>query len=49
MSAMFILIGFSLLLALGFLGAFLWAIKSDQYEDDHTPSIRMLFDDKKPS
>lgn len=46
MSALFILIGISLLVALGFLMAFLWATNSGQYEDDYTPSVRMLFDDK---
>lgn len=45
MSAMFILIGFSLLVAIGFLVAFLWAIRNGQYEDDYTPSVRMLFED----
>ena len=28
-----------------FLGAFFWASKSGQYEDDYTPSIRILFPD----
>ncbi|MGB3180193.1 MAG: cbb3-type cytochrome oxidase assembly protein CcoS [Cyclobacteriaceae bacterium] len=46
MSALFILIGISLAVALGFLGAFLWANKSGQYEDDYTPGVRMLFDDE---
>lgn len=45
MSAIFILIGLSLVVALGFLTAFLWAVKNGQYEDDYTPSVRMLFDD----
>jgi cbb3-type cytochrome oxidase maturation protein len=27
-----------------FLGAFIWSVKSGQYEDDYTPSIRILFD-----
>ncbi len=49
MSAMLILIGFSLTVAIIFLIAFLWAVKSGQYKDRHTPSIRMLFDDRKPS
>jgi len=48
MSAMLILIGFSLTVAIIFLVAFLWAVKSGQYKDRYTPSIRMLFDDKKP-
>ena len=46
MSVIFILVGFSLLVALFFLGSFIWAIKTGQYEDDYTPSIRMLFDDE---
>ncbi|MEM9675754.1 MAG: cbb3-type cytochrome oxidase assembly protein CcoS [Cyclobacteriaceae bacterium] len=45
MSVLFILIGISLLVAICFLLAFLWATSSGQYEDDYTPSIRMLFDD----
>ena len=45
MEVIFILIGFSLLIAIGFLIAFIWATKSGQYDDDYTPSIRMLFDD----
>ena len=49
MSAMLILIGFSLSVAIIFLIAFLWAVKSGQYKDRYTPSIRMLFDDKKQS
>ena len=36
----------SLLVALFFLGSFLWAIKSGQYEDDYTPSVRILFEDE---
>ena len=39
------LTGISLVLALIFLGAFVWAAKSGQFEDDFTPSVRMLFDD----
>jgi cbb3-type cytochrome oxidase maturation protein len=45
-SALFVLIGVSLVVAVGFLVAFLWAVKKGQYEDDYTPSVRMLFDDK---
>ena len=44
MSAIFIMIGASLLLAIGFLVAFIWSVRSNQYEDDYTPSVRMLFD-----
>jgi cbb3-type cytochrome oxidase maturation protein len=35
----------SLLVALFFLGSFLWAIKTGQYDDDYTPSVRILFED----
>jgi len=47
MSAILVLIGFSLFVALGFLGAYIWAVKSGQYDDKYTPSVRMLFDDNK--
>jgi cbb3-type cytochrome oxidase maturation protein len=46
MSVLFILIGISLLIALGFLLAFLWASKTGQYDDDYSPSVRILFDDQ---
>ncbi|MEO8413178.1 MAG: cbb3-type cytochrome oxidase assembly protein CcoS [Ginsengibacter sp.] len=45
MSALFILIGISILVAAIFLMAFLWSVRSGQYDDDYTPSVRMLFDD----
>jgi cbb3-type cytochrome oxidase maturation protein len=46
MSVIFLLIIFSLLLALGFLAAFIWSVKDGQYEDDFTPSVRILFEDE---
>jgi cbb3-type cytochrome oxidase maturation protein len=46
MSAIFILIAFSIVVAGGFLAAFLWAVRSGQYDDDYTPSVRMLLDDQ---
>jgi len=49
MGVIFLLIIFSLLLALVFLLAFVWSVRDGQYEDDYTPSVRMLFDDPKPS
>jgi cbb3-type cytochrome oxidase maturation protein len=36
-----------LLVAIGFLIAFLWSVKSGQYSDTYTPSVRMLFEDEK--
>ena len=47
MSVMFILIGCSFLLAIGFLIAFISSVKSGQLDDDYTPSVRILFDDFK--
>ncbi|GAB4409801.1 MAG: hypothetical protein OHK0039_13690 [Bacteroidia bacterium] len=49
MSAIFILIGLSLIVAVGFLLAFFWAVGNGQYEDAYTPSVRMLWDDTKTS
>jgi len=45
MAVIFILIGVSLCLAIFFLISFFWAIKSGQYDDDYTPSIRILQED----
>ncbi len=46
MSVLFILVIVSLTLAIGFLFAFIWFVKSGQLEDDYTPSIRILFENK---
>lgn len=46
MSVIFLLISLSLLVAGSFLGVFLWAIKDGQFEDDYSPSVRMLYEDK---
>ena len=45
MTIIFLLIGISLIVALLFLVAFLWAVRSGQYEDTYTPAVRMLFDE----
>ena len=46
MNIFYLLIGVSLLAALIFLGAFIWAVRSGQFDDNETPAIRMLFDDE---
>lgn len=46
MEVLFFIIAISIVAAVGFLVAFLWAVKSGQYEDDETPAMRILFDDK---
>lgn len=47
MGVIFLLIGASIFIAIIFLSFFLWASRSGQFEDAYTPSIRVLFDDKK--
>ncbi|PHN03847.1 cbb3-type cytochrome oxidase assembly protein CcoS [Flavilitoribacter nigricans] len=49
MKIIFVLIALSLLIALGFLISFLWAVRTGQYEDDYTPSVRILFEDRPES
>jgi len=46
MEIIFILILISLIVAAGFLLAYLWATRSGQFDDAYTPSVRMLFDDE---
>ncbi|GAB3799593.1 hypothetical protein GCM10028819_23260 [Spirosoma humi] len=48
MHIIFFMIGVSLLMALGFLGAFFWSMKTGQQDDLYTPSLRMLLDDDMP-
>jgi cbb3-type cytochrome oxidase maturation protein len=46
MSVIYILITVSITVAVVFLILFLRAVKTGQYDDDYTPSVRMLFDDE---
>ncbi|WP_345082623.1 cbb3-type cytochrome oxidase assembly protein CcoS [Nemorincola caseinilytica] len=45
MSAFFILVSVSILVAATFLGAFIWSVHNDQYSDIKGSSMRILFDD----
>lgn len=47
MSVIFILILISMVVAGSFLGLFIWASKSGQFDDSVTPGMRILFDEKK--
>lgn len=47
MSVIIVLIIIGVVVASGFLAAFLWAVRSGQYDDTISPSVRMLFDEKK--
>jgi cbb3-type cytochrome oxidase maturation protein len=46
MEIIYLMLIVSLVIALFFLISFLWAIKSGQYDDDYTPSVRILFEDE---
>ncbi|RKS98488.1 cbb3-type cytochrome oxidase assembly protein CcoS [Flavobacterium sp. 123] len=46
MSVIYLLISISIVVAIGFFVAFIRAVKTGQYDDDYTPSVRMLFDDE---
>ena len=47
MEVIILLIAFSLIVAIIFVLAFIWANKSGQYEDTESPAVRILLDDKK--
>ncbi len=49
MSALIFLICISIIVALVFLVAFIWTVRSGQYDDDYTPSVRILFENEPPA
>ena len=49
MSVIIILIIISVVVAVFFLGLFIWAVNTGQFDDTYSPSVRMLFEDKKPA
>ena len=46
MNVIYLLITISIIVATGFFIAFIVAVKTGQYDDDYTPSVRILFDDE---
>lgn len=46
MSVIYLLLSISILVAIVFFIAFIYAVKRGQYDDAYTPSVRMLFDDE---
>jgi len=46
MAIIIILIAISLFIAVIFLTIFYWNMRSGQYDDTYTPSVRILFDNK---
>lgn len=49
MNIFYLLIGVSLFAALIFLAAFIWAVRTGQFDDNETPPMRILFDDEPPT
>jgi cbb3-type cytochrome oxidase maturation protein len=45
MIVIFFLIPLSIVIAACFLGAFIWAVRSGQYEDTCTPAMRLLLEE----
>lgn len=47
MIVIFLLIPLSIVIAACFLTAFIWAVRSGQYEDTCTPSMRLLLEEQR--
>lgn len=46
MSVIYLLLSLSILVAVIFFVAFIFAVRNGQYDDSYTPSVRMLFEDE---
>jgi len=46
MGIIYLMLIVSFLIALFFLASFFWATKNGQFDDDYSPSVRMLFEDE---
>ncbi|MFD1162816.1 MULTISPECIES: cbb3-type cytochrome oxidase assembly protein CcoS [Hwangdonia] len=46
MSVIYILLSISIVVAIVFFLAFIYAVKKGQFDDSYTPSVRMLFEDE---
>jgi len=46
MTVILLLLGASLSVSVFFLAGFIWSVKNRQYEDEFSPPVRILFDDK---
>lgn len=46
MSVIYVLLTISITVAVVFFIAFILAVKSGQFDDSYTPSVRMLFEDE---
>jgi len=48
MTVIFLLVIVGVIVAAGFLMAFVWSVKNGQYDDMTSPAVRILFDDALP-
>ena len=46
MGVIYLLLTISIVVALVFFAAFIISVRSGQYDDSYTPSVRMLFEDE---
>jgi len=46
MSVIYVILTVSVIVGIAFFIVFLFAVKSGQYDDSYTPSVRMLFEDE---
>ena len=46
MSVIYLLLAISICVAIVFFVVFIFAVRSGQYDDSYTPSVRMLFEDE---
>ncbi|MDV7139865.1 cbb3-type cytochrome oxidase assembly protein CcoS [Maribacter sp. TH_r10] len=46
MSVIYVLLAISLVVAIVFFTIFIISVRSGQYDDSYTPSVRMLFEDE---
>ena len=44
MIALFLVLAISLIVAVIFLGGFIWSVRQDQFDDNRGAAMRMLFD-----
>ena len=46
MGVIYIMLVVSLVIALFFLGMYVWATRNGHFDDDYTPSVRILFEEE---
>jgi cbb3-type cytochrome oxidase maturation protein len=46
MSVIYLLLTISIIVAILFFIAFIYSVRTGQFDDSYTPSVRMLFDDE---